>query len=257
MGIEPTLVAWEATVLPLNYTRTGPGFYAGSRRAANCSRRQSASLASMSGLGVLRQVAREVGPRLAALADPAVRGLLVAQRGGTIGQHQEDFAGRVVAVAQVGAAAWQGPLEDVDRRRVLAPVAPEVREHCLARHRVSVLEAQLSSLQLDDGLEVPQRFLALACAPFVAGEVAGGVQRVRVVGAVGAAHLRHDALLQLQRARATSPRGLVLRARAASASRVAYGSSPNSSSQRITPSEYTSLRMSTSSGATSACSGPM
>lgn len=23
MGIEPTLVAWEATVLPLNYTRTG------------------------------------------------------------------------------------------------------------------------------------------------------------------------------------------------------------------------------------------
>jgi hypothetical protein len=22
MGIEPTLVAWEATVLPLNYTRT-------------------------------------------------------------------------------------------------------------------------------------------------------------------------------------------------------------------------------------------
>jgi hypothetical protein len=24
MGIEPTLVAWEATVLPLNYTRT-PG----------------------------------------------------------------------------------------------------------------------------------------------------------------------------------------------------------------------------------------
>jgi hypothetical protein len=23
MGIEPTLVAWEATVLPLNYTRLG------------------------------------------------------------------------------------------------------------------------------------------------------------------------------------------------------------------------------------------
>ena len=23
MGIEPTLVAWEATVLPLNYTRAG------------------------------------------------------------------------------------------------------------------------------------------------------------------------------------------------------------------------------------------
>src|SRR5687767_7307967 len=27
MGIEPTLVAWEATVLPLNYTRCGAGFY--------------------------------------------------------------------------------------------------------------------------------------------------------------------------------------------------------------------------------------
>ncbi len=25
MGIEPTLVAWEATVLPLNYTRFSPG----------------------------------------------------------------------------------------------------------------------------------------------------------------------------------------------------------------------------------------
>jgi hypothetical protein len=30
MGIEPTLAAWEAAVLPLNYTRTGgavAGFY--------------------------------------------------------------------------------------------------------------------------------------------------------------------------------------------------------------------------------------
>ena len=27
MGIEPTLVAWEATVLPLNYTRFGWRFY--------------------------------------------------------------------------------------------------------------------------------------------------------------------------------------------------------------------------------------
>ena len=27
MGIEPTLVAWEATVLPLNYTRAGGRFY--------------------------------------------------------------------------------------------------------------------------------------------------------------------------------------------------------------------------------------
>ena len=26
MGIEPTLVAWEATVLPLNYTRIASGF---------------------------------------------------------------------------------------------------------------------------------------------------------------------------------------------------------------------------------------
>jgi hypothetical protein len=35
MGIEPTLVAWEATVLPLNYTRAGRRFYGCSRRAAN------------------------------------------------------------------------------------------------------------------------------------------------------------------------------------------------------------------------------
>ena len=35
MGIEPTLVAWEATVLPLNYTRTGPGFYAVAVGSAN------------------------------------------------------------------------------------------------------------------------------------------------------------------------------------------------------------------------------
>jgi hypothetical protein len=27
MGIEPTLAAWEAAVLPLNYTRAGRGFY--------------------------------------------------------------------------------------------------------------------------------------------------------------------------------------------------------------------------------------
>ena len=27
MGIEPTLVAWEATVLPLNYTRARGPFY--------------------------------------------------------------------------------------------------------------------------------------------------------------------------------------------------------------------------------------
>ena len=35
MGIEPTLVAWEATVLPLNYTRGWRRFYAGIRRASN------------------------------------------------------------------------------------------------------------------------------------------------------------------------------------------------------------------------------
>ena len=35
MGIEPTLVAWEATVLPLNYTRARPRFYAASAVAAN------------------------------------------------------------------------------------------------------------------------------------------------------------------------------------------------------------------------------
>jgi hypothetical protein len=27
MGIEPTLAAWEAAVLPLNYTRLRPSFY--------------------------------------------------------------------------------------------------------------------------------------------------------------------------------------------------------------------------------------
>jgi hypothetical protein len=48
-----------------------------------------------------------------------------------------------VAVAQAGAAARHGPLEDVDRRRVLAPVAPEVREPCLARDRVAVLRGLL------------------------------------------------------------------------------------------------------------------
>lgn len=31
MGIEPTLVAWEATVLPLNYTRAPVKFYAPDR----------------------------------------------------------------------------------------------------------------------------------------------------------------------------------------------------------------------------------
>ena len=35
MGIEPTLVAWEATVLPLNYTRFGARFYAASPAPAN------------------------------------------------------------------------------------------------------------------------------------------------------------------------------------------------------------------------------
>jgi hypothetical protein len=35
MGIEPTLVAWEATVLPLNYARCGRRFYSGSDRFGN------------------------------------------------------------------------------------------------------------------------------------------------------------------------------------------------------------------------------
>lgn len=36
MGIEPTFVAWEATVLPLNYTRTGRRFYSRLPRGGNC-----------------------------------------------------------------------------------------------------------------------------------------------------------------------------------------------------------------------------
>ena len=35
MGIEPTLAAWEAAVLPLNYTRAGRGFYWATAREAN------------------------------------------------------------------------------------------------------------------------------------------------------------------------------------------------------------------------------
>src|SRR5512139_3784153 len=35
MGIEPTLAAWEAAVLPLNYTRDRRGFYAASMGSAN------------------------------------------------------------------------------------------------------------------------------------------------------------------------------------------------------------------------------
>jgi hypothetical protein len=31
MGIEPTLAAWEAAVLPLNYTRLKARFYSGPR----------------------------------------------------------------------------------------------------------------------------------------------------------------------------------------------------------------------------------
>ena len=41
MGIEPTLVAWEATVLPLNYTRSAARFYAPGRLSGNCSRSQT------------------------------------------------------------------------------------------------------------------------------------------------------------------------------------------------------------------------
>jgi hypothetical protein len=35
MGIEPTLVAWEATVLPLNYTRGGREILAAACRGGN------------------------------------------------------------------------------------------------------------------------------------------------------------------------------------------------------------------------------
>lgn len=35
MGIEPTLVAWEATVLPLNYTRLVTRFYSPDRPVGN------------------------------------------------------------------------------------------------------------------------------------------------------------------------------------------------------------------------------
>ena len=34
MGIEPTLAAWEAAVLPLNYTRTALSFYGGTKGPA-------------------------------------------------------------------------------------------------------------------------------------------------------------------------------------------------------------------------------
>jgi hypothetical protein len=36
MGIEPTLAAWEAAVLPLNYTRLGASFYCVAYRINNC-----------------------------------------------------------------------------------------------------------------------------------------------------------------------------------------------------------------------------
>jgi hypothetical protein len=34
MGIEPTSKAWEALVLPLNYTRTALSFYGGTKAPA-------------------------------------------------------------------------------------------------------------------------------------------------------------------------------------------------------------------------------
>ena len=46
MGIEPTYSAWEADVLPLNYTRVERGFYA----ANSCSIAASASGIVMCGL---------------------------------------------------------------------------------------------------------------------------------------------------------------------------------------------------------------
>ena len=41
MGIEPTLVAWEATVLPLNYTRAAADFMHPARRPATLGKRQA------------------------------------------------------------------------------------------------------------------------------------------------------------------------------------------------------------------------
>ena len=38
MGIEPTLAAWEAAVLPLNYTRAGQAVYAPAGGGRNAGR---------------------------------------------------------------------------------------------------------------------------------------------------------------------------------------------------------------------------
>ena len=40
MGIEPTLAAWEAAVLPLNYTRARPDTLQRLNSTASCDRRQ-------------------------------------------------------------------------------------------------------------------------------------------------------------------------------------------------------------------------
>jgi hypothetical protein len=42
MGIEPTLAAWEAAVLPLNYTRARPDTLQRLNSTASCDRRQIA-----------------------------------------------------------------------------------------------------------------------------------------------------------------------------------------------------------------------
>ena len=49
MGIEPTLVAWEATVLPLNYTRRSIEFYSACTTNINNPATQAREIAKPAG----------------------------------------------------------------------------------------------------------------------------------------------------------------------------------------------------------------
>ena len=53
MGIEPTLVAWEATVLPLNYTRLGPHSIGHARKTATSPARRTAATPRRTGTASL------------------------------------------------------------------------------------------------------------------------------------------------------------------------------------------------------------
>ena len=64
MGIEPTLVAWEATVLPLNYARLEPRFYSGCGPLSNF---------------VAEKAARESAPRVCRNSRPR-RGAMLRSR---------------------------------------------------------------------------------------------------------------------------------------------------------------------------------